>query len=116
MVDVRCFSDLDLAGTDIDDPVEELNQDLFHRLIERYGSNIDDPDRGVGLLDILSSSVDAEEIAARVRTDFRKDDRVETVTTKLTKLDEGEYLLEIDCQPIGSIAARVTTDGITRIK
>ncbi len=40
-MDVVCFEDLDEFGRDLDDPVEELEQDIVHMLFESFGSNAD---------------------------------------------------------------------------
>ena len=49
MADLLCLDDLDLFATEIDDPIGELEQDLYHRLIELPGTNPDDVNRGLGL-------------------------------------------------------------------
>ncbi len=82
MVDALCLYDLDPYGRELNDPLQELWQDLLHRLLEAPGSNLDDPDRGVGLEDMLSQGFDASQgapsqfVAQRIRADFLKDDRV----------------------------------------
>lgn len=90
MVDALCLDDLDANGRELDSPLDELWQDLYHRLLEAPGSNIDDPDRGVGLEDLLSAGFDpsagapSQLIAQRIRTDVLKDARVRDVQAFFT--------------------------------
>lgn len=88
MQDLICSSDLDLFGRETTDPLEVLAQDLFHRLTETYGSNPDDVDRGVGIVDALSGIVEDRDIGAEIRADFLKDDRVSDVRVTVTQIPE----------------------------
>lgn len=100
MVDALCWDDLDAFGTELDDPLAELLQDLFHRLIETPGSNLDDPDRGYGLPDLLSSGALPGEITTSIQhgieTELRKDDRVYSVAALVQETSKGEYSISID--------------------
>ena len=93
MTDALCLYDLDAYGRELNSPLDELYQDLVHRLLETRGTNIDDPDRGVGLRDLLSAGYNPENgatqlIKAPIETDFRKDDRVQDVSASaLVNLD-----------------------------
>jgi hypothetical protein len=111
MTDARCLDDLDPFGAELDDPLEELFQDLYHRLIEAPGSNIDDPARGFGLDGRLSSSSRASVVLTTIETgicaEFRKDDRVLDVSASVTSSSPGAY----------EIAIRVVADeGVLGIK
>lgn len=99
MVDVVAFDDLDSFGEELDDPLEELLQDLYHRLLEPPGSNLDDPDRGLGLEDALSAAVDVATLSARIEAEFRKDDRVSASRVTITETAPREYLISIDVEP-----------------
>jgi len=113
MVDVLCFDDLDVMGRDLDDPLEELAQDLYHRLIERPGGNIDDPDRGVGIVQMLSGTLDPS-IARLVDADFEKDDRVSASHTTITRTAAGEYRIDIEVDANGETLGLVfESDGTT---
>lgn len=96
MVDGLCFEDLDLGGQEIDDPLAELEQDIFHRLIERPGENIDDPDRGVGLLDALSGPID-NDLARRIEADLHKDSRISAVRAVISAIEGGvgQYRIQV---------------------
>lgn len=96
MVDALCLDDLDAYGRELDAPLDELWQDLYHRLFERPGSNVDDPDRGIGLEDLLSAGFDpaagapSQLIAGRIRSDFLKDDRVKDAQASLSVGADGQ--------------------------
>lgn len=78
-MDLLCHDDLDPYGRELSDDAAILWQDLYHRLIEDAGSNIDDPDRGVGVVSALSGTASPALIAHRIEADFRKDERVNQV-------------------------------------
>ncbi len=113
-MDALALDDLDMFGTELDDPLAELYQDLYHRLIESPGSNIDDPDRGYGIEGHLSGGVRPSRgltaIQRGIEGEFRKDDRVRAVQATITSPAAGEYKIDI----------RVVADegvlGITLVK
>lgn len=111
-LDVICEEDLDLYGRETDDAIAVLEQDLWHRLLEEPGENLDDPDRGCGLRDILSSDFDAEGIRQRIVADFKKDVRVDTVTVAITDEGNGLFRIVISIGAIGKelgIVAEINT-------
>lgn len=112
--------DLDLWGRETTDELEILDQDLFHRLIELYGSNPDDEDRGVGVTSALSGIITDRDIAGEIRTDFAKDDRVTSTAVTITPIPEttggfdirirvrvGEDILPIDARLVDGTLKRV---------
>lgn len=113
-MDALCFDDLDAFGTELDDPVEELQQDLFHRLIEKPGENPDDSDRGVGINAMLSGVVDGS-LKHRIEADFVKDDRVTACNATITEVASGQtgsqFRIDIEIQPEGSIS--ILLDPVT---
>jgi len=114
MVDALCFEDLDMFGKELDDPLAELEQDLFHRLIEPRGSNPDDPDRGLGLNDALSGVVDAS-LKHRIEDEFLKDDRVSGCNATISSNGDNTYRIDIDIEPEGSLAVLLTPSGVQRL-
>lgn len=76
MADVLCFDDLDLFGRELDDPLAELEQDLVHRVYEVPGSNLDDPERGLGLRDRLNGIEDAA-LGPQIEAELSRDGRVD---------------------------------------
>lgn len=112
MGDARCEEDLDEYGRELSDPIAELDQDLFHRLLEAEGENIDDEDRGCGLRDILSGKFDTEAVQQRIVADFKKDPRVDSVTVAIDEEDGDLFQLRIDVDAIGKelgIVAEINT-------
>lgn len=99
MTDALCWDDLDLFGGELDDPLEELLQDCYHRLLEAPGSNIDDKARGYGLEGKLSMGAPAGTIATAVasgiETELTKDERVKACVATVTSTAKGEYRIEI---------------------
>lgn len=100
MRDLVCEMDLDLFGRETEDPLEILSQDLYHRLIELYGSNPDDPDRGVGIASMLSGTAEDVDPGAAIEADFRKDDRVVSVSARVEPIPEvsGGYRIQIEVE------------------
>lgn len=122
MTDALCLDDLDAFGTEIDDPLEELAQDLYHRLLEPPGSNIDDPDRGVGLVDMISGSLTPDQIKHAIEMDFQKDDRVAAVSADVQQTSSGqagaEYRITISIEANeGKLGITLVANGsgVTRV-
>lgn len=120
MVDAVCYDDLDRKGAEMDDPVAELEQDFYHRLIEIPGSNPDDIDRGVGLILMMSKGVtteSAQSFAHRIDAEGKKDERIDHVDTSFTDLGDGKWRLDIALFPQGALQLLADTKAntITRV-
>lgn len=115
-MDLVCFDDVDNFAAEYNDPVAELEQDLYHRLLEPRGSNIDDPDRGLGLEDALSGVLDPN-LKNRIEAELRKDDRVIAAVATITALDAtgARYRIDIDIQPSGEIVLLLDGQGVRRV-
>lgn len=121
--ELRCFDDLDAFGAETDDELENLSQDLYHRLIEPPGSNLDDPDRGLGLPGQLSGSLDPF-LARKIEAEMRKDPRVNAASAAITDISTSDQRgaqlqiniqVEINEDQVG-IVLQVDANGvITRI-
>lgn len=94
LTDFDCWDDLSLFDKDLTDPVEVLAQDVYHILIEAPGSNIDDPDRGIGILDMLSAPRDVG-LAARISAQVERDERVSTCQTTVTETGPGAIRVDL---------------------
>ncbi|MDB4946238.1 MAG: hypothetical protein JWP97_5772 [Labilithrix sp.] len=103
-MDLVCLDDLDEFASETDDELEQLAQDLEHRLLEEYGSNPDDEDRGVGLLSRLSGSDDPTKIGRLIEADFVKDVRVLACIAKVVLGGAGNG------GAVAQLAIEVTTD------
>ncbi len=89
-----------MFGAEIDDPLEELAQDIYHRLIEAPGSNVDDPARGYGFEGRLSSSGRDANLASAIRqgveAELAKDGRVLQARASVESPAPGEYRVQIE--------------------
>ncbi len=116
MVDALCLDDLDLFGGEINDPLVELAQDLYHRIIEAPGSNLDDPARGYGIEGRLSGSgrsrVLTTSIQQGVEAELRKDSRVFEARAAVDSPAVGEYRIDIQivCDE-GELGITLVADG-----
>ncbi len=114
MTDFICLDDMDPMAGELDDPVAELEQDLYHRLITPPGRNIDDPAFGLGLEDMLSGFVD-NSLASRIEAEFKKDDRVDSVDVAITQTAVGVFRIDIEIQPTGALLLEADTKaGLVR--
>jgi hypothetical protein len=97
MTDLVCLDDLDLFANETATELEALEQDVYHVLIETPGSNPDDPNRGIGVLSMLSGSVnDLAGLTQTIDAQLQKDDRINAASSRLVQLPEGGYVLEVE--------------------
>ncbi len=116
MVDALALDDLDQFGGEIDDPLLELAQDLYHRIIEAPGSNLDDPARGYGLEGRLSSGGRTAsfltDIQHGLEAEMRKDSRVLEVRASVSSPATGEYEAHIQIvADEGELGIKLEADG-----
>jgi len=86
-MDVVCEDDLDEFGTELDDPIQELWQDILHMILESFGSNAAATDRSVGLEDELSSASSPAAIKHRIETKLCDDPRIIAVEIVFSEVD-----------------------------
>lgn len=103
--DVVCTDDVDQYARETTSDLETLVQDVFHILIELPGTNIDDPDRGVGVEALLSgSAANIGTVQKRIEAQLLRDDRIDACTTEVSSdPDSGTYNLAITIQVDGSV-------------
>jgi hypothetical protein len=120
--DLVCLDDADLFASETGSDLENLEQDVYHILIETPGSNPDDTSRGIGVEQLLgSASQDTiPEITSLIDAQLKKDDRIDSCTSTLTQLPpgstlpdgtplpDGGWLLELDIVPDSSIVGTAT--------
>lgn len=106
MVDGLCYTDVDPFGRELNDPLEELSQDIVHMLLESYRSNPDALARSIGLEDALSD-VNAPGLRERIESKLTDDNRITAAEAVLT--DAGGGVTRIDLR----IVANETTLGIS---
>lgn len=110
-MEASCYEDLDALGTELDDPLAELDQDNYHRLIEDPGSNPDDRDRGLGIFRFLSGKAeDLASLVPRAEAELRKNPANKEVRAQITPLETGHYLLQIRVVPDGDVLGIVVTN------
>ncbi len=101
--EISCLEDMDPFATETSDPYEQILQDVFHRLIEDPGSNPDDPDRGLGLLAMLSGVLDPT-LKHDIEAEVRKDPRLDGCTATISLLSGGDsnagktYRIDLELQ------------------
>jgi hypothetical protein len=119
MADLRAFDDLDEFGAECSSAVEELEQDIFHRLIERYGSNADVPDRGESVDEWLSSTIGKDEAVRRIENECLRDQRVAAATVKIVEQQKDYWLISIEIQTnedeLSKFDVEVDSDGLRRV-
>lgn len=109
-MELVCRDDLDEFASETDDELDQLAQDLEHRLLEEYGSNPDDEDRGVGLVSRLSGSDNPTMIGRLIEADFCKDERVLTCVAVVTLAGSG------NAGSVATVDVTVTTnDGLLKL-
>jgi len=97
-VDLDWWDDLDPFASEITDPVEILIQDTFHMLIESPGSNADDPDRGLGIEDMLSGVANIPVAEAHIAEGLQRDPRIDLAVATITKTGDNAYHLHLDIE------------------
>lgn len=105
ITDAVCYEDL-ANGNETTSDAQALSQDIFHILLEVYGSNLDDPARGIGVEGWLSAS--AAKISALpsiIDSQLGKDSRITSSTSKLLVLGTSppSYQINIEIVASGSV-------------
>lgn len=118
MPDLAGFDDMSEFGDEIDDPVLELHQDAYHRLIEAPGSNMDVPDdSSIGIEDMLGGPMDPA-FKARVENGLMRDDRIDAVQATITETADGAFSASIEIvadEQVLGITVDVDAAGVRRI-
>lgn len=105
--DLVCELDADPFARETASDLENLMQDVLHVLIEDAGSNLDDPDRGIGIDALLSGSdVQLTFAAAQIDAQITKDSRIDSSSTTLSQPDGG-FVLNGEKFPAGSFLIEV---------
>lgn len=118
MADLVGFDDLDEFANELDDPIAELEQDVYHRLYESYGSNLDvPPEASIGVIDMLNGPFDPQ-LGQRVETGLTKDDRISAAQAQVTRDGAGRFRLgvelAVDDEELG-ITVDLSTTELRRI-
>ncbi len=118
MPDAICFDDLDEFGRETDDEAEILYQDVIHMLLESFGTNVDAPDRSIGLEDALSGAGVAG-LRHLIETKLESDARIDKASAVLTDLGGGKIRVSLTLEVNGAELGMVfDSDGnglVTRV-
>lgn len=96
-MDGLCFDDMDEFGRELEDPLEELVQDVVHGLLETFGSNPDVLTRGAGLIAALSgSSGGLGTVTSQIDALLKTDNRISSSTVDIQPTAEtGSYAINL---------------------
>lgn len=94
MTDLLCLDDVDALGREVG-ARDAYIQDMYHRLIEEPGSNLDDPDRGLGIIGWLSAPYN-DQWPGMIAAECMKDDRTANASATLTPRGDGGFLISLE--------------------
>jgi len=102
--DLAAEVDLDANAAETTSDLQTLKQDVLHILEEPAGSNLDDPDRGIGLVQLLSgSTIPLTAIPGIIDGQLVKDDRIDASKTALTQEADSSFVLDIQVSVAGTV-------------
>ncbi len=115
---VLWLDDLDLQGRDTASDLASLEQDVLHVLMQLRGSNIADPDKGLGVQTYLNgTSIQLQRLPSLIDTQLSQMSRVSGSRTVLTQDSDGSFRIEITVA-VGSqvvqLNYKVGPNGVTR--
>lgn len=96
ITDLVCELDLDAYGRETTSDLQSLIQDVLHLLLEDLGSNLDDPNRGVGVENYLSGTEEQfAQLPRIIEEQLGQDDRINNVSAIIENIDE-TFRIRID--------------------
>lgn len=103
--------DLNEFGLDTTSALDELEQDVVHRISEPYGSNPDDRDRGVGVDEFLSGTPDLNGLDRAIAIDLKKDASIDSVSNVITSQTSDQTGVSYSIDTTINNTLTVTTGG-----
>lgn len=97
--DLICDQDVDLYARETTSDLQSLIQDIFHLLKELPGSNPDDPLRGIGIDQYLSSKFNEfQTVAGLIDAQLKQDTRITDshTTIKADPNRDGQYFIGME--------------------
>jgi hypothetical protein len=102
----RWLDDLDPNGAETASDLESLEQDCLHVLSEVLGSNLADPDGGVGLSEVLSgTTADMLAKVALIDPQLEADPRITSSLSTATQQPDGTWLVSVELVVSGSVVS-----------
>lgn len=102
--DLVCLQDLDPFAKETQSDLETLSQDVLHILLEVLGSNLDDQDRGLGVVTLLSGTqTNLAAVSSDAATQLTKDPRIDSATVNITQTNTEAFTLQITISVAGSV-------------
>lgn len=90
--DLLAGDDVDPLGQETTSDLQNLVQDVIHVLVQDRGSNLDDPNRGVGLYNYLNgSSNDLESLVGAIKSNLLDDPRIDSVDVEISAQTTGAF-------------------------
>jgi hypothetical protein len=103
-----CVDDVDQFGREVTSDLEALVQDVYHMMIEDPGSNLDLPDRGIGIYSLLSGTTsNMRTIVNRIDQQLPLDDRIDASSTTVTQNPDGSYSINVQLDVDGTVVGIV---------
>lgn len=91
--------DLDPFGAETTSDLQNLQQDISTLIIELFNSNLDDPNRGIGIETFLSANANQfSTLSGLIEAQVLQDDRVSACTVTTTQNGNGAYSIIIQVQ------------------
>jgi hypothetical protein len=116
--EARWGDDLDPTGAETDSDLESLEQDVVHILAQVLGSNLADPEKGVGAVNYLNgTTVQLEAMPAIIDSQLAEVSRITTSHTTLLTQSDGSFLVEVEIQvgtDIVNLQFAVGPNGLSR--
>lgn len=106
--DLECLDDLNPMAAEVTE-LGALRQDNYHTLIEGSGTNVDAPERGLGMLSRLSGAID-QAFERVVEADLLRDSRNASVQATLSQAGDDTYELSIEYVPFGDEVEATTIE------
>jgi hypothetical protein len=104
--DILCGNDVDPLGQETTSDLQNLMQDIQHVLQQDLGSNLDDPNRGVGIYNYLSgTNIDLQSLAGNIKSNLIDDPRIDSVSVNVQAQSSGiyAYIIYVDIGVSGTV-------------
>lgn len=109
--------DMDPGGRETDSDLASLEQDILHIIAQVLGSNLDDPNRGIGAVGYLSGTSQAlAGMPALIDAQLLDEPRITSCQTSMVQLSDGSFLIQPQILVAGQVVNlnyKLGPDGLT---